>query len=90
MKPTGHHLGPLFEPLKNLMLAGRGTNCRASYIAGRCVMENFAVKGVDANTLQHEAAHEYATLMASHSNRAYDHPPAERLFHPVYPWASEN
>ena len=64
---TGHHLGPLFDPLKNLMLAGRGTDCRASYIAGRCVMEDFAVKGVDASALQREAARQYDKLMASHS-----------------------
>jgi cytosine/adenosine deaminase-related metal-dependent hydrolase len=82
---TGAHLGPLFEPLKNLMLAGRGTDCRASYIAGRCVMEDFEVKAVDVSALRDEAAQQYATLMASHSTRAYDHPPVERLFHPVYP-----
>lgn len=84
---SGHHLGPLFDPLKNLMLAGRGTDCRASWIAGRCVMEDYAVKGVDAGALQREAATQYRTLMASHTDRAFDHPSAERLFHPVYPLA---
>ena len=43
----GSHLGPIFDPLKNLFLAGRGTDCRASFIAGRCVMEDFKVGGVD-------------------------------------------
>jgi len=84
---TGSHLGPVFEPLKNLMLAGRGTDCRASYIAGRCVMEDFEVKAVDVSALRDEAAQQYATLMASHSMRAYDHPPVDRLFHSVYPRA---
>jgi len=84
---TGDHLGPLFDPLKNLMLAGRGTDCRASYIAGRCVMEDFVVKGVDGEALQRDAAPQYAKLMASHSRRAFDNPPVERLFNPVYPLA---
>jgi cytosine/adenosine deaminase-related metal-dependent hydrolase len=41
------HLGSIFEPVKNLMLAGRGNDCRASWIGGRTVMEDFAVRGVD-------------------------------------------
>jgi cytosine/adenosine deaminase-related metal-dependent hydrolase len=86
---TGDHLGPLFDPLKNLMLSGRGTDCRASYIAGRCVMEDFTVEGIDADALQREAARQYGKLMASHSARAFDRPPAERLFHPLYPRAGE-
>jgi cytosine/adenosine deaminase-related metal-dependent hydrolase len=86
---AGHHLGPLFDPLKNLMLAGRGSDCRASYIAGRCVMEDFAVSSVDASALQRDAEGQYAKLMASHSDRAFDHPPADRLFHPVYPRARD-
>ena len=81
------HLGPFFDPLKNLLLAGRGTDCRASYIAGRCVMEEFAVKGVDLPALQLEANLQFNTLMASHQQRAFGNPPPHTLFHPVFPWA---
>ena len=80
----GDHLGPIFEPIKNLMLAGRGSDCRASWIAGRAVMEDFVVKGVSADALRRDADAQYAKLMASHSDRAFDRPPPERLFHPVY------
>ena len=85
---NGAHLGPFFDPLKNLVLAGRGSDCRASYIRGRCVMEDFEVKGVDAAALQQEADRQFGKLMASHQNRAFGNPPPERLFHPVFPWAS--
>jgi cytosine/adenosine deaminase-related metal-dependent hydrolase len=78
------HLGPIFEPIKNLMLAGRGSDCRASWIAGRRVMEDFVVNGVSADALRRAADVQYAKLMASHSARAFDRPPPERLFHPVY------
>ncbi|NBT55493.1 MAG: N-ethylammeline chlorohydrolase [Betaproteobacteria bacterium] len=81
------HLGPFFDPLKNLLLAGRGTDCRASYIAGRCVMEDFAVTGVDLPALQLEANRQFNTLMASHQQRAFGNPPPHTLFHPVLPWA---
>ena len=79
--------GPFFDPLKNLVLAGRGTDCRASYIAGRCVMEDFAVVGVDLLALQDQADRQFQKLMASHQARAFGNPPSERLFHPVFPWA---
>ncbi len=62
----GHHLGPFFDPLKNLILAGRGTDCRASYIAGRCVMEEFKVHGVDADQLQTQADRQFAKLVEGH------------------------
>lgn len=81
------HLGPFFDPFKNLLLAGRGTDCRASYIAGRCVMEDFEVQGVDMRALQDQANRQFGKLMASHQDRAFGNPPPERLFHPVFPWA---
>ncbi len=80
----GDHLGPIFEPIKNLMLAGRGSDCRASWIAGRAVMEDFVVNGVSMDELRRDADAQYAKLMASHSDRAFDRPPSERLFHSVY------
>ena len=82
------HLGPLFEPLKNLLLAGRGTDCRASWIAGRCVLDEGRLPGVDLEALHRQAQQQYRTLMESHRLRAPGHPPVERLFHPVYPIAN--
>ncbi len=82
------HLGPFFDPFKNLLLSGRGTDCRASYIAGRCVMEDFAVPGVDMRSLQDQANSQFRKLMDSHQQRAFGNLPPDRLFHPVFPWAS--
>ena len=84
------HLGPFFDPLKNLILSGRGTDCRASYIGGRCVMEDFRVSGADVDTLQSQADRQFAKLMASHRTRAFDNPGLDRLFHPVFPWARDD
>jgi cytosine/adenosine deaminase-related metal-dependent hydrolase len=80
------HLGPFFDPFKNLLLAGRGTDCRASYIAGRCVMEDFKVLGADMAALQAQADLQFDRLLESHRARAFGQPPRERLFHPVFPW----
>ena len=86
---TGTHLGPFFDPVKNLVLAGRGSDCRASYIRGRCVMEDYCVMGVDAGALQREADRQFGKMIASHRDRAFDSRAADRLFHPVFPWAGD-
>ena len=86
----GPHLGPFFDPLRNLILAGRGSDCRASYIRGRCVMEDFQVQGVDATALQARADCQFSKLIASHQLRAFGHPRLDRLFHPVFPWAESS
>jgi cytosine/adenosine deaminase-related metal-dependent hydrolase len=85
---TRPHLGPFFDPLKNLLLAGRGTDCRASYIRGRCVMEDFEVRGVDSAALQVQANHQFAKLIASHRTRAFAQPGRDRVIQPVFPLAA--
>src|SRR6218665_139571 len=55
----GTPLGPFSEPLKNLILAGRGSDCRASYIGGRCVMEDFQVGATDSAALQAQADRQF-------------------------------
>lgn len=86
---TGLHLGPLFDPLKNLLLAGRGDDCIASYIDGHCVMESGQVAGVDHAALQAQAQHQYLKLMQSHSHRAFGQPPWRTLFRPALPYADD-
>ncbi len=83
----GLHLGPLFDPLKNLVLAGRGDDCIASYIDGRCVMHDGQVQGVDYLALQQQAQRQFETLMRSHSARAFGQPDWKTLFKPAIPFA---
>nr|WP_225927233.1 amidohydrolase family protein [Pseudomonas ekonensis] len=85
----GMHLGPLFDPLKNLLLAGRGDDCIASYIDGRCVMRDGQVSGVDYPSLQRQAQRQYERLMRSHSDRAFGRPDWKTLFRPAIPFADD-
>jgi cytosine/adenosine deaminase-related metal-dependent hydrolase len=85
----GLHLGPLFDPLKNLLLAGRGDDCVASYIDGRCVMHDGQVTGVDYPALQRQAQLQYEKLMRSHSDRAFTRPDWKTLFQPSIPFADD-
>lgn len=84
------HLGPIFDPLKNLFLAGRGTDCRASYIAGRCVMEDFTVGQVDMNALQAQADRQFAKLLANQQQRRFDDAVTQALVQPVFAWAGQD
>lgn len=86
---NGHHLGPFFDPVKNLILAGRGTDCRAAYIGGRCVMEDFEVRGIDGDALQARADRQFQRLMESQRLRAFGQPPLDQLFRPSLPWADD-
>ncbi len=86
---TAPHLGPVFDPLKNLFLAGRGTDCRASYIAGRCVMEDFAVVSVDMLALQAQADRQFEKLLANQRARRFDDAAHLPLVEPVFAWADE-
>ncbi|WP_166359958.1 chlorohydrolase family protein [Pseudomonas akapageensis] len=85
----GLHLGPLFDPLKNLILAGRGDDCVASYIDGRCVMQDGQVLGIDYPSLQRQAQQQFHTLMRSHADRAFGRPDWRRLFKPAIPFADD-
>lgn len=84
---NGSHLGPIFDPLKNLFLAGRGTDCRASFIAGRAVMEDCKVGGVDPQTLQAQADRQFVKLMAHQAQRRFDDAEGRPLVQPVFAWA---
>lgn len=81
------HLGSLFDPLKNLFLAGRGTDCRASYIAGRRVMEDFKVLAADLDTIQRQASQQFEKSLASHQLLAFRGNPLARVVKPVFPFA---
>lgn len=80
----GAHLGPLFDPLKNLLLAGRGTDCCASYIAGRCVMQDSRVLAADTGMLQAQAQRQYDKLIESHKRRMFHDQGTRAVVQPVF------
>ena len=83
------HLGPIFDPLKNLVLAGRGTDCRASYVAGRQVMEDFRVGGRLETDLQPQADRQFARLLAHQQSRRFDGAGRQAVMQPVFGWVPE-
>ncbi|WP_328328913.1 amidohydrolase family protein [Pseudomonas guariconensis] len=81
------HQGPFFDPIKNLVTAGRGDDCIASYIDGRCVMQNGQLPGMDLQALQGRADLLFQKQMQHHALRAPGEPYWRELFHPVISYA---
>lgn len=82
---SGFELGPPLDPIKTMLLSGAGRDFTHSWINGRVVMENRQVRGTDLRDLRDRAAAQFARLMASHSDRAPGHPPADQLFSASFP-----
>jgi cytosine/adenosine deaminase-related metal-dependent hydrolase len=84
---TGFHLGPLIDPVKTMLLAGSGRDFTHAWIAGRAVMRERVIPGVDTDALRRKAQAQFAKLAISHEARAPGRPPAETLFTPSFPVA---
>ena len=84
---TGLHLGPLIDPVKTMLLAGSGRDFTHAWIAGRAVMRDRVIPGVDITELRLKAQAQFAKLAKSHEARAPGRPPVEKLFTPSFPVA---
>jgi len=82
------HQGPFFDPLKNLLSGGRADDCIASFINGRCVMQNGQIAGVNYQDLQQQADVLFEKQMRHHALRAFGNPSWHSLFHSIMPRAN--
>ncbi|MCZ4354753.1 chlorohydrolase family protein [Roseovarius aestuarii] len=82
---AGLHLGPVDDPIHALALAGSGRDCRSVWVAGRQLVQDFAVVGVDETALGAEARRLYAKARMSHADRAPERPDPDLIFHASYP-----
>ncbi len=80
--------GPIEDPLRTLTLAGTGRDLRFSMIAGRVVVRDGAIAGVDCTALRVEAQHIFDTLRDAYAERDYLAGSPEPLFPPVFPAAA--
>jgi cytosine/adenosine deaminase-related metal-dependent hydrolase len=83
----GLHLGPVIDPVKTMVLAGTGRDFTHAWIAGRAVMADRVIPGVDGEDLRRRAQAQFERLAASHQARAPGRPPPEKLFTPSFPVA---
>ena len=76
--------GPVDDPIRSLVLMGNGRDTRRVVVAGRTVVEDGSLPGVD-HAAERERAQEYlATYRASYSERDYLHRSERELFPPSF------
>jgi cytosine/adenosine deaminase-related metal-dependent hydrolase len=84
---SGFHLGPLVDPIQSLLLSGSGRDVRTVIVAGRMVVRERQITGVDVDVdaLREQAQRQYDTLRASYPERTHLHPPVDEIFAPAFP-----
>jgi cytosine/adenosine deaminase-related metal-dependent hydrolase len=81
----GFHLGQFIDPIKTLVLSGRGSDFRASFIDGKEVMTDFHVRGADYGALQRLADAQFQKAKAAHVRQAGLRGGPQQLFKPSFP-----
>ncbi len=82
-------MGAVDDPIRTLVLAGSGRDAHFSMVAGRVVMRDAAIPGVDLDALRREGQRVFEQLRAAYPERdalAGPHGSSEaELFPPVFP-----
>lgn len=78
-------LGAVEDPLRTLTLAGCGRDARFSMVAGRIVMRDGALPGVDLEELRREGQRVFDLLRASYAERSWAEVTPDELFPPTFP-----
>lgn len=75
------------DPVRTLLLNGTARNAFHSVVAGRTIMANGVIPGVDLEALGREAAEIFAKMRDAYGERDWKGRPASELFPPSYPAA---
>lgn len=82
-------MGAVDDPIRTLVLAGSGRDAHFSMVAGRVVMRDAAIPGIDLDALRREGQRVFEQLRAAYPERdalAGPHGSSEaELFPPVFP-----
>lgn len=78
-------MGPVEDPLRTLVLAGTGRDARLTMVAGRVVMRDGRIPGVDLDALRREGQRVFDKLRAAYPERDYRGGTESDLFPPVFP-----
>jgi cytosine/adenosine deaminase-related metal-dependent hydrolase len=78
-------MGPVEDPLRTLVLAGTARDARLTMVAGRVVMRDGRIPGVDLDELRREGQRIFDKLRAAYTERDYRAGTESELFPPVFP-----
>jgi cytosine/adenosine deaminase-related metal-dependent hydrolase len=80
--------GPIDDPVRTLVTNGSGLSTRYSMIAGRTVVENGTLQGLDEDALRTEAQALFARMRAGYATRSHIPSTPGELFPPTFARAS--
>jgi cytosine/adenosine deaminase-related metal-dependent hydrolase len=78
-------LGAVEDPLRTLTLAGSGRDAWFSMVAGRVVMRDGRLPGVDLDELRREGQRVFDLLRSAYAERSFADLPPEEIFPPTFP-----
>jgi cytosine/adenosine deaminase-related metal-dependent hydrolase len=77
-------IGQIIDPIQTLLIGGSGRDVRHVVVAGRRVVTEGQIPGMDMRAATQRAQAQFAALMARYPERTWSHPPAEEIFSSSY------
>ncbi|ASM71334.1 MULTISPECIES: amidohydrolase family protein [Roseobacteraceae] len=78
-------MGQVIDPIQTLLLNGSGRDVSDVMIAGRFVMRDGVIHGVDDADYRERAQAQFDRMVMQYPDRTLFHPPVEEIFAPSYP-----
>ncbi|GED69548.1 ethylammeline chlorohydrolase [Brevibacillus reuszeri] len=80
----GFHLGTIDDPIRSLIMSGSGRDVKLSIIAGRIVMKDRELPGVDLEEVKAKGQRYFDKMRLGYVERDYQQLGAEELFTPSF------
>ena len=78
-------IGQTIDPIQTLLIGVSGRDVRHVFVAGRMVVVDGAIPGLDVHTANVRAQAQFAGLISRYPERTVGHPPVDEIFASSYP-----
>ena len=78
-------IGQVIDPIQTLLIGVSGRDVRRVFVAGRMVVVDGAIPGLDIHAANVRAQSQFAGLMARYPERTVGHPLVDEIFASSYP-----
>lgn len=82
-------MGPVDDPLRTLVLGGTARDACLTMVAGRVVMRDGMIEGIDLDAVRADTQVLFEKMRAAYTGRDHLHGSVDDLFPPVFPLAVE-
>ena len=82
---SNDRIGQVIDPIQTLLIGVSGRDVRHVFVAGRMVVVDGAIPGLDMHTANVRAQAQFAGLISRYPERTVGHPPVDEIFASSYP-----